>query len=224
MECFISGRELVFHSLWGPLPLGERHGNIPKYQQVYPNKQSLETAGSNYKRAFSDFVQALVKLDRLRRLYFLQPKSFKGEFIGWFSHTSNWEFRLWNVNTDVNFQIETFVSFCAENWEFSFLMGNLRNKFSWGNLKKYHFTKFSVAVLIPTENICFPHCKRWLKTSEIYEANYLDKRSFKLWFLHNFTALISVMAIFVFIQVKLTFSSLKSWALCNATYTCMYSV
>ena len=38
--------------------------------KVYHNKQSLETAGSNYERAFSDFVQALVKLDRLRRLYF----------------------------------------------------------------------------------------------------------------------------------------------------------
>ena len=37
-----------------------------RYQQVYPNKQFLETAGSNYERAFNDFV----KLDRLRRLYF----------------------------------------------------------------------------------------------------------------------------------------------------------
>ena len=31
-----------------------------RYQQVYPNKQLSETAGSNYERAFSDFVQALV--------------------------------------------------------------------------------------------------------------------------------------------------------------------
>ena len=45
-------------------------------------KQSLETAGSNYERAFSDFVQALIKLDRLPRLYFLRPQSFKGKFIG----------------------------------------------------------------------------------------------------------------------------------------------
>ena len=72
MECFILDRELVFHLLLGLLPLSERRGNVPRYQQVYPNKQSLETAGSNYERAFSDFVQALVKFDRLRRLYFLR--------------------------------------------------------------------------------------------------------------------------------------------------------
>ena len=63
--------------------------------------------------------------------------------------------------------------------------------------KKYHFTKFHVAVLIPTENVCLSRCKRWLKTSKMYEANYSDKRSFKLWFLDNFTALISVIAAFV---------------------------
>ena len=80
-SCFILGRELVFHSLLGLLPLSERRGNVPRYQEVYPNKQSLETAGSNYEKAFSDFVQVLVKLDRLRRL-FLRPQSFKGEFIG----------------------------------------------------------------------------------------------------------------------------------------------
>ena len=39
------------------------------------------------------------------------------------------------------------------------------------SLKKYHFTKFCVAVLIPTENICFSRCKRWSKTSEMHEAN-----------------------------------------------------
>ena len=82
MECFISGRELVFHSLLGLLPLSERSGNVPRYQQVYPNRQSLETAGSNYERVFSDFIQALIKLDRLCRLYFLRPQSFKGEFVG----------------------------------------------------------------------------------------------------------------------------------------------
>ena len=63
------------------------------------------------------------------------------------------------------------------------------------SLKTYHFTKFCVAVLIPTENMCFSRCKRWLKTSEMHEANYLDKRSFKLCFLHNCTALISVTAV-----------------------------
>ena len=67
-QCFISGRELVFHSVLGLLPLSKRRGNVPRYQQVYPNKQCLETAGSNYERAFSDFVQALIKLERLRGL------------------------------------------------------------------------------------------------------------------------------------------------------------
>ena len=47
-------------------------------------------------------------------------------------------------------------------------------------LKKYHFTKFYVAVLIPTRNVCFSRCERWLKTSKMYEANYSDKMSFKL--------------------------------------------
>ena len=60
----------------------ERRGNVPRYQQGYPSKQSLENTRSNYERAFSDFVQALVKLDRHGRLYFLRPQSFKGEFIG----------------------------------------------------------------------------------------------------------------------------------------------
>ena len=44
-------------------------------------------------------------------------------------------------------------------------------------MRKYHFTKFCVAVLIPTENICFSRCKRWSKTLEMHEANYSDKRS-----------------------------------------------
>ena len=39
------------------------------------------------------------------------------------------------------------------------------------SLKKYHFTKFCVAVLIPTENIWFSCCKRWSKTSEMSEAS-----------------------------------------------------
>ena len=65
------------------------------------------------------------------------------------------------------------------------------------SFRKYHFTKFCVAALIPTENICFSRCKRWSKTSEMHEANYSDKRSFKLCFLHNCTALISVIAVFV---------------------------
>ena len=82
MECFFWEENFVFHSLLGLLPLSERCGNVARYQQVYPNKQSLEAAGSYYERAFSDFVQALVKLDRLRRLYFLRLQSFKGEFIG----------------------------------------------------------------------------------------------------------------------------------------------
>ena len=62
---------------------------------------------------------------------------------------------------------------------------------------KYNFTKFSVAVFIPTKNICFSCCKRWSKTSKMHEANYWDKRSFKLCFLHNCTAFISVSAVFV---------------------------
>ena len=62
MECFILGRELVFHSLLGLLPLSERRGNVLRYQQVYPNKQSLETAGSNYERAFSDFCSSTRKV------------------------------------------------------------------------------------------------------------------------------------------------------------------
>ena len=45
----------------------------------------------------------------------------------------------------MNFQIETFVSFCAENWEFScffsFLMGNLKGKsgqkISWAETKEH---------------------------------------------------------------------------------------
>ena len=57
------------------------------------------------------------------------------------------------------------------------------------SLKKYHVTKFCVAALIRTENMCFSRCKRWSKTSEMHEANYSDKRSFKLCFLHNYTAL-----------------------------------
>ena len=88
MECFILGKELVFHSLLGLLSLSERRRNVPRYQQVYPNKQSLETEESNStfidatKGHSVNLVQALVKLDRLRRLYFLRPQSFKGEFIG----------------------------------------------------------------------------------------------------------------------------------------------
>ena len=65
------------------------------------------------------------------------------------------------------------------------------------SLKKYHVTTFCVAVHIPAENICFPLCKRWSKTSEVHEANYSDKKYFKLCFLHNCTALISVIAVFV---------------------------
>ena len=60
------------------------------------------------------------------------------------------------------------------------------------SLKKYHSTKFCVSVLIPTENICFSRCKRGSKTSEMYEANYSDERSFKLCF-----SIISVIAVFV---------------------------
>ena len=69
-------KELVFHSLLGLLPLSERRRNVLRYQQVYPNKQSLETEGSNStfieatKGHSVNLVQALVKLDRLRRLYF----------------------------------------------------------------------------------------------------------------------------------------------------------
>ena len=44
--------------------------------------------------------------------------------------------------------------------------------------------------------------QRSLKTSKMCEANnYSDKRSFKLWFLHDFTALISVIAVFVSYEV-----------------------
>ena len=43
------------------------------------------------------------------------------------------------------------------------------------SFRKYHFTNFCVAVLIPTENICFSCCKRWSKTSEMQEDNYSDK-------------------------------------------------
>ena len=53
-----------------PIATGRKTWKRTRYQQAHPNKQFLETAGSNYERAFSDFVQALVKLDRLRRLYF----------------------------------------------------------------------------------------------------------------------------------------------------------
>ena len=65
----------------------------------------------------------------------------------------------------------------------------------WKNIK--FFSNFCVAVLIPTENICFSRCKRRSKTSEMHEANYWDKRSFKLCFLHNCTALISVIPVCV---------------------------
>ena len=54
---------------------------------------------------------------------------------------------------------------------------NFHEKY-WNQFEVYHFTKFCVTVLIPTDNICFPRCKGWLKTSEMYEANYSDKRSF----------------------------------------------
>ena len=53
-----------------PIAIERKTWKRTRYQQVYPNKQFLETAGSNYERAFSGFVQALVKLDKLRRLYF----------------------------------------------------------------------------------------------------------------------------------------------------------
>ena len=53
------------------------------------------------------------------------------------------------------------------------------------SLNKYHFTRFCVAVPIPSENICFPPCQRWSKISEIYGVNYSDRRYFKLWFLDN---------------------------------------
>ena len=65
------------------------------------------------------------------------------------------------------------------------------------SFKKYHFSKFCVAVLIPTENICFSRCKRWSKPSKMHEANYWDKKSFKLCFLHYCPALIPVIAVFV---------------------------
>ena len=31
-------------------------------------------------------------------------------------------------------------------------------------MKKYHFTKIYVAVLIPIEKVCLSRCKKWLKT------------------------------------------------------------
>ena len=77
------------------------------------------------------------------------------------------------------------------------------------SLKKYHLAKFFVADLNPTENICFSRCKKWSKTSKMYETNYSDKRSFKLWFLHNFTALISVIAI-LFYEAEVDVLVLKS--------------
>ena len=70
-------------------------------------------------------------------------------------------------------------------------------------MKKYHFINFFVAVLIPTENICFSRCKKWSKALAMYEGGGGggggggDKRSFKLCFLHNFTALISLIAVYV---------------------------
>ena len=83
---FYFGKELVFHLVLGLLPLSEKRRNVP-IKQVYPNKQSLETEGSNStfseatKRHSVNLVQALIKLDMLRRLYFLRSQSFIGEFI-----------------------------------------------------------------------------------------------------------------------------------------------
>ena len=37
----------------------------------------------------------------------------------------------------------------------------------------------------------------WKPSSEMYKANYSDKRSFKLRLLYNFTAFISAIAVFV---------------------------
>ena len=50
---------------------------------------------------------------------------------------------------------------------------------------------------IQLKTYAFHVVKRRSKISEMHEANYWDKRSFKLWFLHIFTALISVIAVFV---------------------------
>ena len=46
------------------------------------------------------------------------------------------------------------------------------------SLKKYNLAKFFVADLNPTENVCFSRCKKWSKTSKMYETNYSDERSF----------------------------------------------
>ena len=63
-----------------PVATERRRRNVP-IKQVYPNKQSLETEGSN--SMFSEatkphsvnLVQALVKLDRLSRLYFFYDRN-----------------------------------------------------------------------------------------------------------------------------------------------------
>ena len=74
MFCFMKRTCLSFTIR--PLPLSKRRRNVLRYQQVYLNRQSLETEGSNSaffevtKEHSVNLVQTFVKLDRLRRLYF----------------------------------------------------------------------------------------------------------------------------------------------------------
>ena len=49
--------KLAFHSVLGLLPLSERRRNLPTYQQVYPNKQSLKSERSN--STFSEATKSI---------------------------------------------------------------------------------------------------------------------------------------------------------------------
>ena len=113
------------------------------------------------------------------------------------------ELQNWNFFISFRRELRIFVFDGSKEYSINWKIKLIRFEMNfyakyWSQLEtKYHFTRFCVAILIPTENICLSRCKRWLKTSEMHEANYSDKRSFKLCFLHNFTALISVIAVFV---------------------------
>ena len=94
MFCFMKRTCLSFTIR--PIATERKSRNVLRYQQVYPNKQSLETEGSNStfieatKGHPVNLVQALLSWTGFADCIFSRPQSFNGEFIGQFGHTSNW--------------------------------------------------------------------------------------------------------------------------------------
>ena len=128
MFCFMKRTCLSFTIR--PLPLSKRCRNVLRYQQVYLNRQSLETEGSNSaffevtKEHSVNLVQTFVKLDRLRRLYFFYGRNCSKASLSGDSVTLP-ELAVYAVKCQRRPELPI-VFFSAGKWEFSFCLKTMK--------------------------------------------------------------------------------------------------